>query len=72
MSTGLRIALLAGTVTMALGWFLLRPVCIPLPADFPTAGIAQRQDRDFYMRVFQFRDGRWCQCKTYLSRRMFF
>jgi hypothetical protein len=72
ISFGTKIALGAVASILALGWFLLRPICVPLPADFPTVGIENRTDRDFYLRVFQWHDGRWCQCKTYLSRQMFF
>jgi len=34
--------------------------------------IEQRTDRDFYLRVFQQRDGQWYQCKTWISRFFFF
>ena len=65
--------LLVTSVTFVLGiGILLRPICVPLPPDFPTAGLDQRSDRDFYLCVFQKRDGVWCQCKTYLSRQLFF
>jgi len=55
--------------------FLLRPVCVPLsPADL--AGfdppVETRTDHDFYLQVFQQMDGRWYQCKTWLSRQFFF
>ena len=53
----------------------LRPVCVPLTdenlAQF-TVPIEQRTDRDVYLQVFQRRDGRWHQCKTWLSRELFF
>jgi hypothetical protein len=53
----------------------LRPVCVPISdeslAHF-TEPIEQRTDRDLYVRVFQLRDGRWHQCKTWLSRQLFF
>jgi len=56
-------------------WFLFRPACVPLSPDslqnFPTP-IEQRTDRDFYVKVFQQRDGQWYQCKTWLSRQFFF
>jgi|KBSMisStaDraftv2_1062788.scaffolds.fasta_scaffold1560868_1 hypothetical protein len=55
--------------------FVLRPVCVPLSADdlasFNTP-IETRTDRDFYLQVFQQADGRWYQCKTWLSRQFFF
>jgi hypothetical protein len=34
--------------------------------------IEQRSDRDLYLRVFQYRDGQWYQCKTWISRQLFF
>ena len=51
------------------------PVCVPLSAadvQSFSVPIEQRTDRDFYLRVFQQRDGVWCQCKTWLSRQLFF
>jgi len=55
--------------------FALRPVCVTLaPEDL--AGFNQpidtRTDHDFYLQVFQQMDGRWYQCKTWLSRQFFF
>ena len=59
----------------ALVTFALRPVCVPLSAE-DLAGfnspIETRTDRDVYLRVFQQVDGRWYQCKTWLSRQFFF
>ena len=55
--------------------FALRPVCVPLSAeDFAgfNTPIETRTDHDFYLRVFQQMDGRWYQCKTWLSRQFFF
>jgi hypothetical protein len=55
--------------------FLLHPVCVPLTTDdLKTFNIPieQRIDRDFYLRVFQRRDGHWYQCKTWISRFLFF
>jgi hypothetical protein len=55
--------------------FALSPVCVPLSdedlAGF-TAPIETRADHDFYLQVFQRIDGRWHQCKTWLSRQFFF
>ena len=52
-----------------------RPVCVPLSdeslAAFDTP-IEERADRDFYVKVFQLRDGEWHQCKTWISRQLFF
>jgi hypothetical protein len=69
----------AGIATIAvlgaLVVFALRPVCVPLPPD-RLAGfdppIETRTDHDFYLQVFQQIDGRWYQCKTWLSRQFFF
>ena len=55
--------------------FALRPVCVPLTAeDLKTFNvpIEQRTDRDSYLKVFQRRDGQWYQCKTWISRFLFF
>ena len=53
----------------------LRPVCVSLStedlAQF-NVPIEQRRDRDIYLEVFQFRNGQWHQCKTWLSRQFFF
>jgi hypothetical protein len=53
----------------------LRPVCVPLSSEDLAqfnSPIEMRADRDFYLRVFQLRDGQWHQCKTWLSRQFFF
>jgi len=53
----------------------LRPVCVPLSDDDLrgfNVPIEQRSDRDFYLTVFQRRNSQWFQCKTWLSRRLFF
>ncbi len=59
----------------AIGACALRPVCVPL-SDVDLAGfnspIETRTDHDFYLRVFQHRDGQWLQCKTWISRQFFF
>ena len=55
--------------------FALRPVCVPVSADDLAAfntPIETRTDHDFYLQVFQQMDGRWFQCKTWLSRQFFF
>ncbi len=59
----------------ALTWLALRPVCVPIPSDTIAAfdpPISTRADRDFYVKVFQLRDGEWHQCKTWISRQLFF
>jgi hypothetical protein len=58
-----------------LGTCAFRPVCVPIPADTLAQfdpPIELRDDRDFYLKVFQQRDGEWQQCKTWLSRKLFF
>jgi hypothetical protein len=58
-----------------LGYWVLRPVCVPLSPEALNqfnVPIEQRSDRDFYLTVFQRRDGQWHQCKTWLSRQLFF
>jgi hypothetical protein len=65
---------LIAVVVLALA--ALRPVCVALSdgelAHF-NVRIEERTDRDTnYLRVFQQRDGRWHQCKTWLSRQLFF
>jgi hypothetical protein len=59
----------------ALATFALRPVCVPLsPADVAgfNTPIETRTDHDLYLQVFQQLDGRWFQCKTWISRQFFF
>lgn len=66
--------LVAATVVAAVAW-ALHPVCVPLSADDLkgfNVPIEQRTDRDLYLKVFQRRDGRWYQCKTWISRQFFF
>jgi hypothetical protein len=53
----------------------LRPVCVPISAEELAqfnVPIEQRDDRDLYLQVFQRRNGQWHQCKTWLSRQLFF
>ncbi len=52
-----------------------RPACVPLTADDLrgfNVPIERRTDHDFYLRVFQYRHRQWYQCKTWLSRQLFF
>lgn len=71
----LKLLAIALTLVAALIALTLWPVGEPLTAEF-VAGfdppIEQRADTDFYMRVFQMRDGDWHQCKTRISRALFF
>ena len=58
-----------------LAWWVFRPVCVPIPSDAIPAfnpPISTRADRDFYVKMFQLRDGEWHQCKTWISRQLFY
>jgi hypothetical protein len=75
MPPPMKIALFIVLTAIVLGLYALRPVCVPVSAE--TAGgfdppIATRTDRDLYVRVFQRREGQWHQCKTWISRTLFF
>jgi len=62
-------------VIAALATVALRPICVPISAQDLTGfntPIETRTDHDFYLQVFQQVDGRWYQCKTWLSRQFFF
>lgn len=64
----------AGLMVGLVAW-TLRPVCVALSDDTLrgfNVPIEQRSDHDFYLTVFQRRQGHWYQCKTWLSRRFFF
>ena len=66
---------IALVVVIAGALIALRPVCVRLDDDALAqfnVPIEQRTDRDLYVRVFQMRNGRWHQCKTWLSRQLFF
>ena len=55
--------------------FASRPACVPIAAEELlqfAVPIEQRTDRDFYVKVFQQRNGQWHQCKTWISRQLFF
>jgi hypothetical protein len=60
----------------AVGW-LGHPVCVPIADEdlksFTPVPIEQRTDHDLFgFRTFQQRDGHWCQCKSWISRQLFF
>jgi hypothetical protein len=70
----MRKSLVIGAVlVVALVAWMLRPVCVPIEdlSGF-NVPIEQRTDKDFYVKVFQHKDGQWFQCKTWLSRQFFF
>jgi hypothetical protein len=73
--------LLAGLVLLGVlgiaAWWLIHPVCVPLSdADVREfarwAPIDTRTDRQLHGPVFQRRGGRWYQCKSWISRQLFF
>ena len=56
-------------------WWVLHPVCVALSEAEAAAvdgPIASRTDRDLLGPVFQYRDGQWHQCKSWISRQFFF
>ena len=63
------------TGLLAIAW-LAHPVCVPLSSEDLKSfnvPIEQRSDRDiFHFKTFQRRDGGWCQCKSWISRQLFF
>jgi len=72
MKTALAVAIV---ILLGAAIFALRPICVEIPdqelLQF-TSPIEQRIDRDVYLKVFQQRNGRWHQCKTWISRQLFF
>ena len=67
--------MLVAIICASVIYFVARPVCVPLAPDdraWFDVPLEQRTDRDFYVRVFQLRNGQWHQCKTWVSRQLFF
>jgi hypothetical protein len=61
-------------VLLAFLGFLFHPVCVPLSDEDVKSfnvPIEQVTDRDFYLKVFQNKNGQWYQCKTWISRFFF-
>lgn len=55
--------------------FMFRPVCVPIENGEQAAAqyhYSERQDKDFYVKVFQQQNGQWLHCKTWVSRQFFF
>jgi hypothetical protein len=55
--------------------FIFRPVCVLLSDEdlkHFNIPIEERTDKDFYLKVFQQKNGQWHQCKTWVSRTFFF
>ena len=71
------IALGAGALLVAAVAWCAHPVCVPLDdAAVAEAGryepLERRADRQLHGPVWQRRDGRWHQCKSWISRQLFF
>ena len=71
---GLAVVCLAA---LGAGWWLIHPICVPLSdADVREfarwAPIETRTDRQLHGPVFQQHNGRWYQCKSWISRQLFF
>lgn len=55
--------------------FLFWPVCVPIENGEQEAekyNYAERQDKNFVVKVFQKKDGQWHHCKTWIGRQFFF
>ena len=55
--------------------FLFRPVCVPIESGREEAikyNYEQREDKNFYVKVFQGKNGQWHHCKTWIARQFFF
>ncbi len=72
-SWGLFVGLVIGM--LALPVLLFRPACVPIENGEEEAkkyNYEQREDKSFYIRVFQKKDGQWHHCKTWIARQFFF
>jgi hypothetical protein len=62
-------------VMLAFVWTVaVWPVCVPLSPDQISGfqpPINERTDTYLWGRIFQKRDGQWCQCKTRIAREFF-
>jgi len=70
-----KVVIAVAITTIIIFGFLFHPVCVPISdEDLKSFNIPidQRTDRDFYLKVFQKKNGHWCQCKTWISRFFFF
>jgi len=50
-------------------------VCVPIENGEQEAekyNYAERQDKNFVVKVFQKKDGQWHHCKTWIGRQFFF
>ena len=74
-STRWRLTAAIAATLAALVWWSLHPVCIPLTDAEATSvdgPISVRTDRQLHGPIFQYRDGSWHQCKSWISRQLFF
>ena len=65
------------TLVAALVAWCAHPVCVPLSAAEVAAAerwtpLAQRTERQLHGPVWQRRGGQWYQCKSWISRQLFF
>jgi hypothetical protein len=72
---GIALGVLALVVATAV-WFS-HPVCRPLTDEFVAEAakygpLETRTDRQLHGPIWQRRDGRWYQCKSWISRKLFF
>ncbi len=54
---------------------LFRPVCVLIENGEEEAkkyNYEQREDKSFYVKVFQKKDGQWHHCKPWIARQFFF
>ncbi|NIP39780.1 MAG: hypothetical protein GWM89_12190 [Candidatus Dadabacteria bacterium] len=62
-------------VLVVLLFVLFRPVCVEITDEdlkrFDPP-IETRTDKNFYLKSFQKKEGKWYQCKTWISRKFFF
>ena len=66
----------AALVAAAVGW-CAHPVCRPLSDEFVAeaeryGALEHRTDRQWHGPIWQRREGRWYQCKSWISRKLFF
>jgi hypothetical protein len=71
-----RLAIGLAAAAALLAW-CAHPVCVPLSDASVAAAerwqpLAGRTERQLHGPVWQRRDGRWHQCKSWISRQLFF
>jgi len=67
---------LLGAALVTGAYLLFRTVCAPIPEDTLAVfnpPIQERRETTFYgAPIFQQKNGRWFQCKTWISQQFFF